>query len=90
MIPILHRDDRIVAVDTTTLTVVQTVDLPKYVRGVSVDFHGNVWAVSIGTDAYRVDPATGAFETLTGLTGAYTYSDMTGFALGNVSGIPTG
>ncbi len=31
------------------------------------------------------DDLGGAFQTVTGLVGAYTYSDMTGFALSNVS-----
>ena len=45
--------------------------------------------MSQGAEAYRLNVADGSFETFTGLAGAYTYSDMTGFALSNV-GSPSG
>ncbi|MBL9105371.1 MAG: hypothetical protein JNL82_30810 [Myxococcales bacterium] len=73
----------IAAVDTDTLEVVATYALPTHIHGISVDFHGYVWGVSQGSEAYRLDPADGSFETIGGLVGAYTYSDMTGFALSN-------
>jgi hypothetical protein len=82
-------NDPLVGVDTTTLAVVQTVDLPQYVHGVSIDFDGNVWGVSLqAPEAYKVNPATGSFDTFTGLNGPYSYSDMTGFALKNAGTIP--
>lgn len=77
----------IVAIDTKTLAIKRTYSLPQHVHGISVDFHGNVWGVTQGTDAYRLDPVSGEFATVTGLVGAYTYSDMTGFALSTV-GVP--
>jgi hypothetical protein len=52
--------------------------------GISIDFEGYVWAVGYGTTASKVDPVTGQFWTYNGLVGAYTYSDMTGYALSNV------
>jgi hypothetical protein len=52
--------------------------------GISIDFEGYVWAVAYGTTASKVDPETGQFWTYNGLVGAYTYSDMTGYALTNV------
>ncbi len=80
----------IVAVDTETLQVKTTYPVPLYVHGISIDFYGYVWGVSMGTEAYRLDIAqNGALQTFTGLVGAYTYSDMTGFALSNV-GQPSG
>ena len=57
--------------------------------GISIDFEGYVWAVAFGTTASKIDPDTGEFWTYNGLVGAYTYSDMTGFALSNV-GTPSG
>ena len=57
--------------------------------GISVDFEGYVWAVPFGSDLNRVDPETCEYETYSGLSGAYTYSDMTGFALAN-AGRPVG
>lgn len=75
-----------VGINRNTLTVEYSIALPNYVHGVSVDVHGYVWGVSQGTDAYRVDPDSGTIETVGGLVGPYTYSDMTGFALSNVGG----
>jgi hypothetical protein len=48
--------------------------------GVSIDFYGYVWTVN-NSGAHRVDPATGEVTSYNGLVGAYTYSDMTGYAL---------
>lgn len=73
-------------VNRQTLAVEYSIPLPTSVHGVSVDFYGYVWGVSMGANAYRVDPDTGLFDTVTGLIGPYTYSDMTGFALNNVGG----
>ncbi len=75
-----------VGFDRNTLAVEYSIPLPNYVHGVSVDIDGYVWGVSMNTEAYRVDPATGTFDTVGGLIGPYTYSDMTGFALSNVGG----
>ena len=56
----------------------------------SIDFFGYVWAVN-GDGAHRVDPETGEVTSYNGLVGAYTYSDMTGYALSTVGGgIPSG
>jgi streptogramin lyase len=56
--------------------------------GISIDFYGHVWAVAFGSNATRVDQETGDAITYNGLVGAYTYSDMTGFAMAN-AGAPT-
>jgi hypothetical protein len=73
-------------INNQTLALDYTLVIPSSVHGVSVDFEGNVWGVQMGSNAYRVDPTTGTVDTFTGLVGAYTYSDMTGFALSNVGG----
>ncbi|MBC8070597.1 MAG: hypothetical protein IAG13_19855, partial [Deltaproteobacteria bacterium] len=79
----------LVAVDTATLAVVDTIPIPSYAHGVSVDFDGFVWGVTLQEPyAYKADPNTHAVETFTGLTLPYTYSDMTGFALKNAGTIP--
>ncbi len=57
--------------------------------GISIDFEGYVWAVANGDTASKIDPNTGEYWTYDGLVGAYTYSDMTGYALTNV-GTPSG
>jgi len=67
--------------DEETLMMKQTINVPGGVKGVSIDFDGFVWGVAKGNTASRVDPMTGMIETYTGLTGAYSYSDMTGFGL---------
>jgi streptogramin lyase len=82
--------DGFVGIDTTTLMETGTLALPARVRGVSFDFEGYIWGPSINSnEAYRVDPATGATDTVTGFNYPYTYSDMTGFALSN-AGTPSG
>ena len=79
-----------VGIDTEMLTVVQQIQLPAYAHGISIDFDGNVWGVGFNSaNAYRVDPVTGNFDTVSGLVSAYTYSDMTGFAL-STAGVPSG
>jgi hypothetical protein len=75
-----------IGINRHTLAVQYSIPLPDYVHGVSVDYQGYVWGVSMNTSAYRVNPATGTFDTVGGLIGPYTYSDMTGFALNNVGG----
>jgi len=76
----------LIGINRNTLAVEFSIPLPNYVHGVSVDIDGYVWGVSMNTEAYRIDPATGLFDTVTGLVNPYTYSDMTGFALSNVGG----
>jgi len=75
-----------VGINRNTLAVEYSIPLPEYVHGVSVDYQGYVWGVSMSSNAYRVDPETGTWDTVTGLVNPYTYSDMTGFALNNVGG----
>jgi streptogramin lyase len=78
-------------IDTTTLEVVRTLDVGQVgdgpIWGVAVDFDGFVWGVPInGSRAYKVDPDTNTISLqVDGLVQAYTYSDMTGFALQNVN-----
>jgi len=80
-------NDPMVGVDINTMAIVQTIDLPNYVHGISIDFFGYVWGPAIyNNEAYRIDPVTGIIDTVTGLNFPYTYSDMTGFALSNAGG----
>jgi hypothetical protein len=80
----------LVGVDIDTMQVVKNIPLPQYVHGVSIDFYGYVWGVSLfQPEAYRVDAQTETMQTFTGLTQPYTYSDMTGFALQNAGSTPT-
>ena len=82
--------DPLLGIDINTMQLVQSIDIPQDIHGVSIDFDGNVWGVPIaGSVAYRIDPVTQTIDTFTGLVGAYTYSDMTGFALAN-AGTPSG
>lgn len=75
-------------VDRDTLMVGDTVPLPGQGlhRGISVDVDGYIWAIPLGgTEAFKVDPDTYMFESVGGLNGPYTYSDMTGGQLNNVN-----
>lgn len=73
--------NRLLGVDVDTFEIVRDFPIPGYAKGVSVDFEGNIWAVSLGADAWRVDPDDGTYETVSGFEQPYTYSDMTGFSL---------
>jgi streptogramin lyase len=79
-------DEMLYAVDSDTLQVVDMIVMPEGMQwGVAVDYDGFIWTVPKGgTTAYRVDPMTHEIETVGGLVGAYTYSDMTGFLLQSV------
>jgi hypothetical protein len=85
-----YPDAVLVGVDTDTVQIVDTINIPAYVHGVSIDFQGNIWGVEFGgSNAYRVNPDTLQIDAIGGLVGAYTYSDMTGFALAAAAGFPT-
>jgi streptogramin lyase len=79
----------IIGVNRQTLQVDKTCAQTNGSYGISIDFEGNVWAVAYGTNANRVDPDTCQYDTYAGLVGAYTYSDMTGYAVAN-AGTPSG
>ena len=76
-----------IGVNIDTLAVDYNIPIPNYVHGVSVDFYGFVWGVTLQQPfAYKVDIENETYETFMGLTGPYTYSDMTGWALSNAVG----
>jgi hypothetical protein len=90
--------DGVIWVDMETLAVGDRVVIPSVgggssttVKGVSVDVDGFVWAIAQGdTRAYKIDPNTYDLEYYDGLDSPYTYSDMTGGAIFNVSCNPEG
>ena len=79
---------KIHAIDVETLEILDVIDNlnpPQNFWGIALDFDGMIWAVPrSGTTAYKIDPQTHVAEIFDGLVGAYTYSDMTGFALSSV------
>jgi hypothetical protein len=78
----------VVWVDMETLAIGDEVVLPGQgqVKGVSVDIDGYIWAVrQDDPSAYKIDPDDYTIETFTGLDGPYTYSDMTGGSLANIT-----
>ncbi|MEM6992565.1 MAG: hypothetical protein AAF721_18780 [Myxococcota bacterium] len=81
-------------IDIDSVTAAGHLDAPGFIKGVSIQEDGAgkifVWGVTMSQDAYKIDPMTNTYETFTGLNSPYTYSDMTGFALGNVVGDPSG
>jgi sugar lactone lactonase YvrE len=59
---------------------------PESVVGVAVDYEGYVWAVSQGgNSAHKIHPETHAVTNVPIGSGPYTYSDMTGMQLRNVT-----
>jgi hypothetical protein len=78
----------VIGVDRDTLQVVKQCNgTGSY--GISIDFEGYVWTVAFGSTATKFDPDTCQSWSYNGLVGAYTYSDMTGYALSN-AGSPSG
>lgn len=78
----------VTGIDIETMKIVKTIKLPEHPHGISIDFDGNVWGVGISTNAFRVNPDSEKIDVYDKLTGAYTYSDMTGFALDSVQEDP--
>jgi hypothetical protein len=80
-------NDKLYAIDRQTMQVVDTIVMPEgMIWGLAVDYDGYVWGIPRnGSTAYRVDPDTHEIESVGGLVGAYTYSDMTGFLLDSVA-----
>jgi hypothetical protein len=73
--------------DIDNLQIVKEIDIPvTSSRGVSVDVEGYVWFVEVGDEAFKIDTEAETWDVYNGLVGAYTYSDMTGWGLGIVSG----
>jgi len=78
----------VVFVDMETLAIGQNIALPvqNQVKGVSVDIDGFIWAIAQGDPrAFKIDPNTFTFEIFDGLNDPYTYSDMTGGAVFNIT-----
>lgn len=80
------QPETIFALDRDSMQFIKEIVLPSsLVKGISIDFYGKVWAVDQGQSAFRVDPDSGMFDAYQGLTGPYTYSDMTGWGLSSVT-----
>lgn len=75
------------AIDVETMALGPFIPLPSpsQTKGVSIDFYGKVWLVDMSQSAWRIDPETLAYDVYTGLDSPYTYSDMTGWGLSNVT-----
>ncbi len=87
------------AVHIDTLDIMGTWTTDEGVKGVSFDADGYLWAVTYRDDedpmseagAFKIDVDTmTAVDVFTGLRDPYTYSDMTGNALGSVACAPEG
>ena len=84
------QPEMIYALDRDSMQLIKEIVLPSsLVKGISIDFYGKVWAVDQGSSAFRVDPDVDTFDVYSGLTGPYTYSDMTGWGLSSVT-VPQG
>jgi hypothetical protein len=76
------------AIDVETMALGPNIALPEasgQTKGVSIDFYGYVWLVDMGQSAFRIDPDTLQYDIYNQLNQPYTYSDMTGWGLSNVS-----
>ena len=80
-------------VDAETMMVGDKVTLPidGLARGIGVDVDGFIWAVMLGGNtAFRIDPETYELASYDGLNAPYTYSDMGGGQINNVTCNPQG
>lgn len=80
-------------VDVETMQVGDLIDLPtaSMVRGIGVDIDGFIWAVPLNSDTvYKIDPETYEYESISGFVSPYTYSDMGGGQITNVTCNPPG
>jgi ligand-binding sensor domain-containing protein len=82
-----YQQNGVYAIDSVTMQVLDYVDIPvSQTKGISIDFFGYVWVVAdSGTTAARLDPVTKDIQLYEGLDSPYSYSDMTGWGLKNVS-----
>jgi hypothetical protein len=74
--------------DSETMMVGGKVPLPNpgLARGIGVDVDGYIWAVILGgTQAFRIHPDSFEIATYDGLNQPYTYSDMAGGQINNVT-----
>ena len=72
---------RLVEVDTVNMVVTNpNIPVPGCSTpvGISIDAEGFVWIVDQNGTAFKMDPDTYTFDSVGGLNGPYTYSDMTG------------
>ena len=79
--------------DSETMQVGGKVLLPEQTiaRGIGVDVDGYIWAVMLGgTTAHRIHPETFEVATYDGLNQPYTYSDMAGGQINNITCNPQG
>ncbi len=79
----------LVSIDTDTMEMSPKQTMGMDGKGISIDVDGNVWVVGY-SDAIRYNPDTGALDTVDIPDGAYSYSDMTGWALLNATCTPEG
>ena len=79
------------AYDRDSMVFIERIDVPGVAspRGLSLDYFGNILVVG-SSAAGRVDPVSRDVVLYDGLDSAYTYSDMTGWALKNVTFPPEG
>ena len=95
----ISQGGNVLAVHIDTLDIMGTWTTDGSVKGVSFDADGFLWAVTYHDEkdpmsqaaAYKIDVGTMTTEgVFTGLQDPYTYSDMTGNALGSVACVPEG
>ncbi len=80
---------RLLKVDPDTMEfigMITNTDIPEIGNswGLATDVEGFLWAVEMGTRAFKIDRNDFSYEFFQNSTSMYTYSDMTGFGLKNV------
>lgn len=80
---------RLIKVDPDTMDIIGMItktDIPEIGNswGLATDVEGYLWAVEMGTRAFKIDRMDLSYQIFQNKSSMYTYSDMTGFGLINV------
>ncbi|MCY1061212.1 hypothetical protein [Nannocystis sp. SCPEA4] len=80
---------RLIKVDPETMDtigMITSTDIPEIGNswGLATDVEGYLWAVEMGTRAFKIDRTDYSYQFFQNISSMYTYSDMTGFGLKNV------
>jgi len=80
---------RLIKLNPDTMDIIGMItktDIPEIGNswGLATDVEGYLWAVEMGTRAFKIDRTDYSYEIFQNMSSMYTYSDMTGFGLINV------
>jgi hypothetical protein len=91
------RPTGVMEIDADTLQIGKHYAFDVWAKGIAFDKDGYLWGVGWSVKlfdsthhALKIEPATGQFQSYTGIEKPYTYSDMTGWGVQNAACKPEG